>query len=110
MRHCHLLPRCEGVLGLGHLVVFLFGQCITYCNNGLNGFLGSRYFLYVINERTSFASSASVFESSRQVIGLKRTSDQKVAYVSFKASVTETKSQGQHMERRHLKWVATNKS
>ena len=51
-----LLPRCEGVLGLGHLVVFLFGQCITYCNNGLNGLLGSRYFLYVINERTSFAS------------------------------------------------------
>ena len=47
---------------------------------------------------------------SRQVIGLKRTSDQKVAYVSFKASVTETKSQGQHMERRHLKWVAKNKS
>ena len=34
-----------------------------------------------MNERTSFASWASAFESSRLVIGLKLTSDQKVAYV-----------------------------
>ena len=35
-----------------------------------------------MNERTSFASWASAFESSRLVIGLKWTSDQKVARVS----------------------------
>ena len=29
----------------------------------LNRSLGSRYFLYVTNERTSFASSASAFEN-----------------------------------------------
>ena len=33
----------------------------------LNGSLGSGYFLYVMNERTSFASRASAFESSRLV-------------------------------------------
>ena len=100
MRPCHFFLRREGVLGIGHLVVFLFHQCITYCNkcklcskwrwrrytssvkwslSDLNESLGSRYFLYVMNERTSFASWASIFE--RLVIGLKWTSDQKVAYV-----------------------------
>ena len=39
----------------------------------LNRSLGSRYFLYVMNERTSFASWASAFGSSRLVIGLKWT-------------------------------------
>ena len=43
----------------------------------LNGSLGSRHFLYIINERTSFASWASAFESSKLVIDLKWTSDQK---------------------------------
>ena len=37
----------------------------------LNGSLGSRYFLYVMSERTSFALRASAFESSKLVIGLK---------------------------------------
>ena len=46
-----------------------------------NGSPGFRHFLYVINERTSFASWASAFESSRLVIGLKLTSDEKFAYV-----------------------------
>ena len=32
MRPCHFFPRREGVLGIGHLVVFLFRRCITYCN------------------------------------------------------------------------------
>ena len=41
----------------------------------LNGSPGPRYFLYVMNERTSFASGASAFESSRLVIVLKRTPD-----------------------------------
>ena len=49
--------------------------------NDLNGSFGSWYFLYVMNERTSFASWVSAFESSRLVIGLKWTSDQKVTYV-----------------------------
>ena len=46
-----------------------------------NGSLGSQHFLYAMNERTSFASWASAFESSRLVIGLKWTSDQIVACV-----------------------------
>ena len=37
----------------------------------LNRSLGSRYFLKVVNERTSFASCAGALESSRLVIGLK---------------------------------------
>ena len=36
----------------------------------LNGSLGSRYFLGAVNERTSFASCASAFESSGLVISL----------------------------------------
>ena len=75
MRPCHFFLRREGVLGIGHLVVFLFHQCITFYNyistsyavnnigggarkviSDLNGSLGSRHFLYVMNERTSFAS------------------------------------------------------
>ena len=47
----------------------------------LNGSLGSGYFLYVMNEKTSFALWTSAFESSRLVISLEYTSDQKVAYV-----------------------------
>ena len=31
MRLCHFFLRREGVLGIGHLVVFLFHQRITYC-------------------------------------------------------------------------------
>ena len=29
MRSCRFFVRREGVLGIGHLVVFLFNQCIT---------------------------------------------------------------------------------
>ena len=47
----------------------------------LNGSLGCQNFLYVRNERTSFASWTSALESSRLVTGLKWTSDQKVAHV-----------------------------
>ena len=32
MRPCHFFPLREGVLGIGHLVVFLFRQYITHCN------------------------------------------------------------------------------
>ena len=89
-------PCSEGTLGIGYLVVFLFHQCITYCNKcklcskwhgggtrkviiDLDGSFRSRYFLYTMNERKSFGSWASAFESPRLVIGLKWTSDQKVA-------------------------------
>ena len=47
----------------------------------LNRSLGSQRFLYVMNERTSFAYWASALESSRLVIGLKWTFVQKVACV-----------------------------
>ena len=47
----------------------------------LIGSLGSRYFFSVVNERTSLASCASAIKSSRLVISLERTSDQKLAYV-----------------------------
>ena len=47
----------------------------------LIGSLGSRYFFSVVNERTSLASRASAIKSSRLVISLERTSDQKLAYV-----------------------------
>ena len=50
----------------------------------LNGSLVSRYFLYVMSERTSFALWASAFESSKLVIGLKWTPDLKVASVFVK--------------------------
>ena len=36
----------------------------------LNGSLGSRYFVGVVNERTSFASCASSFKSAGLVISL----------------------------------------
>ena len=58
MRPCHFFLRREGVLEIGHLVVFLFHHCITYCDkcklciNGgtrkvisyLNGLLGPDIF------------------------------------------------------------------
>ena len=47
----------------------------------LNRSLGSKHFLYVMNERTSFAHWASALESSRFVIGLNWTFVQKVACV-----------------------------
>ena len=31
MRPCHSFLRREGVLGVGHQVVFPFHQCITFC-------------------------------------------------------------------------------
>ena len=36
----------------------------------LNGSLGTRYFVGVVNERTSFASCASAFKSAGLVISL----------------------------------------
>ena len=68
MRACHFFLLREGVLGIGHPVVFLFHQCITFCNKcklynkwhkcNLCGSLGSRYFLYVMNERTTHRERA----------------------------------------------------
>ena len=64
----------EGVLGICHLDVFLFHQCKIFFAmktryatddigrgareviSDLDGSLGSRHFLYVLYERTSFAS------------------------------------------------------
>ena len=72
MRPCHFFR--EGVLGICHLDFFLFHQCkfffamrtryVTDDIGGgarevisdLDGSLGSRHFLYVVYERTSFAS------------------------------------------------------
>ena len=73
MRPCHFFLRRESVLGIGHLVVFLFHQCITfkviasYAVNDIGGgarkviselnrSLGSRHFFYFMNERRGFAS------------------------------------------------------
>ena len=73
MRPCHFLPRREGVLGIGHLVVsvspmhIFFAINTSYAANDIGGgagkviidlyrSLGSGHFLYVVNERTSFAS------------------------------------------------------
>ena len=47
----------------------------------LNGSLGSRQFVNLANERTSFASCASTFKSTGLFTCLKRTSDLKVTYV-----------------------------
>ena len=59
MRPCYFFLRHNGVLGIGHLVVFLFYQCITFCHTSyalddigggtremisdLNGSLGSQF-------------------------------------------------------------------
>ena len=73
MRLCHFFLRREGVLGIGHLLFSVssiynfFVISASYAVNDigggarkvisdLNGSLGSQYFLYVLNERTSFAS------------------------------------------------------
>ena len=40
-----------------------------------NGSFGFRHFIYVVNERTSFAFWASAIEISKLVIGLKWTPD-----------------------------------
>ena len=67
--------------------MYNFLQCASYAVNGfgggapkvisdLNGSLGSRHFLYVMNERKSFESWVSAFERSRLSISLKLTSDQ----------------------------------
>ena len=45
--------------------------------------LGSQPFLNVMNEWKSFAPLASACDSSRLVIGLKSTFDQKAAYLFF---------------------------
>ena len=83
MRLCRLSQRRVGVLGIGRLIVFLFRQynafCIMcrLCNrdnicrgtretiSDLNRSLRARYFVSVLNERTSFASRARAFESAR---------------------------------------------
>ena len=71
----HLSQRHVGVLGIVRLVVFLFRQCIAFCIiycagytidnisrgthetiSDLDRALGARYFVSVLDERTSFAS------------------------------------------------------
>ena len=98
MRPCHSFLRREGVLGIGHHVVFLFRWCISFAISAiyatddfgrgtrevisnLNGSFGYQYFPSVVNGRTTFASCARAFQSSGLVISLKWTSNQKVAYV-----------------------------
>ena len=46
----------------------------------LDGSLGSRHFLNVVNEKTCFASCACAFKSSGLITCLECTSDQKVTY------------------------------
>ena len=46
----------------------------------LDGSLGSRHFLKVVNEKTCFASCACAFKSSGLITCLECTSDQKVTY------------------------------
>ena len=70
MRPCHFFLTREGVLGISHLVVFLFHLCKLFAIiasyvmdnigevafeviNDLNESLGFRHFLYVMNERAS---------------------------------------------------------
>ena len=106
MRLCHFFLRREGVLGIGHLIFsvssiynfFVINASFAVNDIGggarkvisdLNGSLGSQYFLYVLNERTSFASWASAFESSRLVIGLKWTFDQKKRLPIFFSRLNE---------------------
>ena len=67
-------------ISAGYAVNDIGGSARKVISN-LNRSLGPRHFLYVMNERTSFASWASAFKSSRLFIGLKWTSDQKVAHV-----------------------------
>ena len=101
---CHSFLYREGVLGIGHLQcekkkwlscfadVYLFAVSASYAMDDigggahevisdLNGSLGSRYFLGIVNERTGFASYASAFKSARLFISLEGTFDQKIAYV-----------------------------
>ena len=65
MRPCHFPLYREGVLGIGHQVVFAIsagyavndiGGSARKVISNLNRSLGPRHFLYVMNERTSFAS------------------------------------------------------
>jgi len=87
MRPCYSFLRHEGVLGIGHVVVVLFRRLYLFAISAsyaiddvgggarevisdLNGSLGSRYFLGVVTERTSFASCASAFKSAGLVINL----------------------------------------
>ena len=92
MRLCHLSQRRVGVLGIGRLIVFLFRQYIAFCimsgyaiNNicrgtretisDLNRSLKARYFVSVLNERTSFASRARAFEGARLLNSFECASD-----------------------------------
>ena len=76
MRLCRLSQRRVGVLGIGRLIVFLFRQCAGYAIDNicrgtretisdLNRSLRARYFVSVLNVRTSFASRARAFEGAR---------------------------------------------
>ena len=78
MRLCHLSQRRVGDLGIGRLIVFLFHQCIGYAIDNIcrgtretisdfNRSLRDRYFVSVLNERTSFASRACAFEGARLI-------------------------------------------
>ena len=54
----------------------------------LNRWLRARYFVSVLDERTSFASQASAFESTRLLNCFECAFDEKVAYV-FVARLNE---------------------
>ena len=57
--------------------------------SNLDRSLGSRYFLYVMNERTDFVSRANALEGFTLVIGLKWTSDHKVTLPVFLPRLNE---------------------
>ena len=82
MRLCHLSQRRVGVLGIGRqscscfASVWLFAKCAGYAIDNicrgtretisdLNRSPRARYFVSVLDERTSFASRAHAFESTR---------------------------------------------
>ena len=92
IRLCHLSQRRVGVLGIGRLIVFLFRQYIAFCImfrlcnryicrgtretiSDLNRSLRARYYVSVLNERTSFASRARVFEGARLLNSFECPSD-----------------------------------
>ena len=66
MNPSHFTLRREGVLGIGHQCVTFFSISVSYAVDDtgggarevvsdLNRSLGSHHFLYVMNEKTSFA-------------------------------------------------------
>ena len=73
--------RSSSCLPVLPLYIFFFNKCKLYVVNNIgggarevistrNGLFGSRYFLNIMNERTSFASCATAYESFGSVASL----------------------------------------